>query len=446
MQTRLKFVLFQNLGNWSVRHLLGRSIDFSNKYPTVSIGDIIKKSFCTVRIKDDVQYKQITLKINGGGALLRCVKLGKDIKTKKQYLASVGQFIMSKIDARNGAFGIIKEDLDGAVVTADFPLFDVDETKILPEYLALVASTKKFAQFAQSCSKGTTNRQRIDINMFLSQHIPLPSTEEQIAIVGVYNDSFKLAEQYDQQAKAEENNIQLYILQQLGISNNSSSSNYEERRYSYLNLYHYKDILRWDCYNHNTNTQSQVYQTVCLSNLIIEKPKYGAGYKTAQKPNEIRYIRITDINEDGTLNEDYVSADQFDERYLLKQDDLLIARSGNTVGKSFLYDSTYGKAIYAGYLIKFVIDKSKINPRYLLAYTKSTIFKQWIQGNMRVSAQPNINSRQYLDAPIIVPPLTVQREMVEHITKSKELIKSLRSLAATTRTDAIKQFEQTVFE
>ena len=162
--------------------------------------------------------------------------------------------------------------------------------------------------------------------------------------------------------------------------------------------------------------------------------------------NEIRYIRITDINEDGTLNEDFVSADQYDEQYLLKQDDFLIARSGNTVGKTFLYDEIYGKAIYAGYLIKFVLDKSKINPQYLLAYTKSKVFKQWIQGNMRVSAQPNINSQQYLESPIIVPPMDVQNEIVRHISELKEQIKSLRALAVTTRAAANQQFENKIFE
>ena len=65
---------------------------------------------------------------------------------------------------------------------------------------------------------------------------------------------------------------------------------------------------------------------------------------------------------------------------------------------------------------------------------------------MRISAQPNINSQQYLESPIIVPPLDAQNEIVAHITELKEQIKSLRALAATTRTAAIQQFEQTIFE
>lgn len=442
----LNIISYRDLFNWSAAHLLGKDLCFSKRYPFVRIGVLLKPNRNAISIKDNVEYKQVTLKTNGGGAILRGVKIGKDIKTKKQYQIITGQFIMSKIDARNGAFGIVPECLNGAIVTGDFPVFDVDKEKLNPEYLHLLSSTKQFIKFAQSCSRGTTNRQRINVEQFLNLQIPLPSLGEQNELVEAYKNSISLAEQYEIEAYDQEDSVQQYINTQLGIKNLNSSSPEKEEQHSYLRFYHLKDILRWDCYNKSINAQSQFYQTISLSNLIVERPKYGAGYKASRKSNEIRYIRITDINEDGTLNEDFVSADQYDEQYLLKQDDFLIARSGNTVGKTFLYDNTYGKAIYAGYLIKFVLDKSKINPQYLLAYTKLAVFKQWIQGNMRVSAQPNINSQQYLESPIIVPPLDVQSEIVAHISELKEQIKTLHILAATTRTAAIKQFEKTLFE
>ena len=82
--------------------------------------------------------------------------------------------------------------------------------------------------------------------------------------------------------------------------------------------------------------------------------------------------------------------------------------------KTFLYSSEYGPAIFAGYLIKFELNNKIIIPQYLLLYTKSPLFKKWINSNMRVSAQPNINSKQYLDAPIIVPDMDVQEKIVRY--------------------------------
>ena len=163
--------------------MLNRDLGFTKHYPFVRIGDVLRRSAMLVTIEDDILYTQVTLKTNGGGAVLRDKKLGKDIGTKKQYLAKEGQFIMSKIDARNGAFGVVTKELDGAIVTGDFPLFDVDTDKINPTYLYLLSSTQPFVQYAQSCSRGTTNRQRIDIDAFLSLQIPLPSLEEQTNIV-----------------------------------------------------------------------------------------------------------------------------------------------------------------------------------------------------------------------------------------------------------------------
>ena len=126
----LHFVTLQSLVNWSVAHLLNRDLGFTKQYSFVKIGDLIHRSSELITIKDDILYTQITLKTNGGGAVLRDKKLGKDIGTKKQYLAKEGQFIMSKIDARNGAFGVVSKELDNAIVTGDFPLFDVNTERI----------------------------------------------------------------------------------------------------------------------------------------------------------------------------------------------------------------------------------------------------------------------------------------------------------------------------
>ena len=103
-----------------------RHID-KKSWSEFKIGDFLIRSKNSVELMDDVDYKQITVKLYGKGAVLRKTILGKDIKTKSQFLAKSGQLIMSRIDARNGAFAIVPSDLDGAVVTQDFPLFDINK-------------------------------------------------------------------------------------------------------------------------------------------------------------------------------------------------------------------------------------------------------------------------------------------------------------------------------
>lgn len=97
-------------------------------------------------------------------------------------------------------------------------------------------------------------------------------------------------------------------------------------------------------------------------------------------------------------------------------------------------------------MIKFEIDEEKVDPKYLLIYTKSSIYKDWIKNNMRISAQPNINSQQYLQSPIIVPFKKVQQEIIDKVQTLNDINIQSRNLARGLRHQALEHFEQTIFE
>lgn len=178
--------------NWSVQYADEEDLGFTKKYPMARIGSFLIKSRAVIEVQDDVEYKQVTIKINNGGVVPRnngATIKGLNIGTKRQHVVHARQFIMSKIDARNGAYGIVPKELEGAIVTNDFPVFDVDTEKIIPQFLVLVSTTENFIEFARKCSSGTTNRKRIDIDAFLNQQIPLPSIEEQEALLNLYNET-----------------------------------------------------------------------------------------------------------------------------------------------------------------------------------------------------------------------------------------------------------------
>jgi len=189
----LKTTRLKVLENWSVRYLLESNFSYNDNFELMPIGSFLIKSRFKILIEDEKTYQRVTVKINNNGVVPRDTEIGKNIGTKQQYLIKTGQFLMSKIDARNGAFGLVPENLEGAIVTNDFPVFDIDHSVINPEFLVLITTTKEFIKFAQSCSSGTTNRQRIDIDMFLNVNIPLPSLPEQNRIVEAYNEKIKLA-------------------------------------------------------------------------------------------------------------------------------------------------------------------------------------------------------------------------------------------------------------
>lgn len=211
---------YKDIPNWSVQYADEEDLGFTKKYPMARIGAFLVKSKDIIEVEDDVEYKQVTIKINNGGVVPRNngeTILGSNIGTKRQHVVHAGQFIMSKIDARNGAYGIVPAELEGAIVTNDFPVFDVDTSKIIPQFLVLVSTTEKFIEFARKCSSGTTNRKRIDIDAFLNQLIPLPSIAEQEDIVRQYYRASETIKKIEEKIVIENTDVLNYWIETLGI-------------------------------------------------------------------------------------------------------------------------------------------------------------------------------------------------------------------------------------
>ena len=108
---------------------------------------------------------------------------GTRITATKQFVVHTNQFILSRIDARNGAFGLVPETLDGAIVTQDFPVFTIDRVRLIPEFLEWMSKTHWFRKCCEAASEGTTNRVRLKEDRFLATRIPLPTIEQQMGIV-----------------------------------------------------------------------------------------------------------------------------------------------------------------------------------------------------------------------------------------------------------------------
>ena len=148
-------------------------------------------------------------------------------------------------------------------------------------------------------------------------------------------------------------------------------------------------------------TEQSSYPVKTLREIALSSGEYGANTPaTKYNPEKGRYIRITDIDEFGNLNDDLVSPEVADNKYLLHKGDLLFARTGATVGKTYLHRS--GDACFAGYLIRYSFTEA-VDPEYILAYTHSDTYYDWVLKSQKVGAQPNISASQYDNMPILIP-------------------------------------------
>ncbi len=159
---------------------------------------------------------------------------------------------------------------------------------------------------------------------------------------------------------------------------------------------------------------------ICNKNL-----SYGSTASAIDYDGAVRYVRITDITDKGTLANDVKSPSKMEEKYILCDGDVLFARSGATVGKTFQYNSKDGLCVYAGYLIRLIPNADIVNPSYVYHFTQSEDYINFINNVKRGAAQPNINAQQYSSLKIVVPPIELQNqfaEFVKQVDKSKLIL------------------------
>lgn len=175
-----KIVNRSDLSSWSVKPIFDTtSINYNPLYKRVRIGNVVSLNKDIICVEPNIEYTRLTVKLFNKGIQERDTVIGALIGTKRQTRVKGGQFIISKIDGKSAAFGIVDSSLEGAIVTPDFLVYDIDKTQILPEYLELVLTNDAILNQFSNSSSGTTGRRRLSQKVFENTLIALPSIDEQ---------------------------------------------------------------------------------------------------------------------------------------------------------------------------------------------------------------------------------------------------------------------------
>ena len=174
------------------------------------------------------------------------------------------------------------------------------------------------------------------------------------------------------------------------------------------------------------------YRKVKLADLTTTgKGTYGIAASGVEKNDNLyTYLRITDINDDGTLNQSDMKsvADDDAAQYLLKPNDIVFARTGGSTGRNYFYDGKDGTFVYAGFLIKFSIDPLKVNPKYIKYYCQSDVYKNWVRSFNTGSTRGNINAQTFGNMEIPLPPREQQDYLVSVLEPLDEKIAINRAI------------------
>lgn len=153
--------------------------------------DFLKRSKIPILIENEQVYKRVTIKIKHNGVSLRDTVKGIKIGTKKQFILKAGQFILSKIDARYGAFGIAPEETDNAIITGNFWAYDVDFNIVNIDWFNQFINSQDFYNFCERASSGITHRKYLNEEAFLNSVIYLPEIKKQQKIIDEFRTNKK---------------------------------------------------------------------------------------------------------------------------------------------------------------------------------------------------------------------------------------------------------------
>ena len=160
------------------------------------------------------------------------------------------------------------------------------------------------------------------------------------------------------------------------------------------------------------------WDIIRLKYAVTKKAQYGANCEPESDINKFdyRYVRITDISDNASLKDElvYLSAEDAED-FILNEGDILFARSGATVGKSYLYDKNDGRCCFAGYLIRYVPNKEKLNPKFLLYFTFSKSYTEWIKNVATQSTIQNVSANKYDNLILPLPTINEQQEIIEYL-------------------------------
>ena len=175
-------------------------------------------------------------------------------------------------------------------------------------------------------------------------------------------------------------------------------------------------------------------KTVLLKDLVLgEKGSYGIGAPAVDyDPKKYTYLRITDINDDGSINTNGLkSVDAEDAyKYVLQENDIVFARTGASTGKTYFYQPQDGTLVYAGFLIKFSIDPQKVNPRLLKYITHSQEYYNWVRSFDTGGTRGNINAVTFANMPITLPDRATQDKIVAILSSLDDKIELNRRINA----------------
>ncbi|WP_324048679.1 restriction endonuclease subunit S [Aeromonas caviae] len=254
--------------------------------------------------------------------------------------------------------------------------------------------------------------------------VPVPSREEQTTIANVLSDTDALIDVLEQLI-AKKQAIKTATMQQL-LTGRTRLPQFALRPDGTLKGYKSSEL----------GQIPEDWEVKTLRDMLAESPKYGINAPAVELSRDTpAYIRITDINSDGYYRptEKVGVRSVFSEQYILHVNDIVLARTGASVGKSYLYNVDDGPLVYAGFLIKVSPLQRILNSSYLFQFMKTKEYWDWVLVNSMRSGQPGINGAEFASMLIPTPSINEQTAIATILSDMDSELTALEQKLAKAR-------------
>ena len=394
-------------------------------------------------MESDKEYSLVTVKLHHKGVMLREKKKGS-LLGSNMYRVSEGQFILSGIDARNGAFGIVPNELDGAIVTNDFWYFDVDEKIIKRDFFYWLTNTPLFLDACIKSSKGETQRIRLQKSLFLNFALQIPSIDEQ---------SYFLKQVESTGALVNKLNFEL---------SRQSKCTLDLRQRIFEEAIEGKLTAKWRK-EHHDRISGENHASKLLSKIKAEKehlikegklkkekplPLVTEKEKPFDLPEGWVWVRLGDITNYGHTER---PKDIKDDTWVLDLEDIeketsrlirrMVFKDRNSLSEKNIFHKgyvLYGKL--RPYLDKVIVAAEDgvattelvpircfdgLEPNYLRCVLKTPIFIKYVMSKVSGMKMPRLKTKDAENALIPLAPIAEQKNIVERVDAFVSIINEL---------------------
>lgn len=420
------------MGRWSVAFFGQVSWQRDKKY-LVSLGLVLERKRNEVDSGADKTTLPIIEKISFGGVLSLTEPKTRSGYKGRLFWADAGDLVYSKIRVKQGSLALVPSELGRIAVSAEYPVYRIQEDKAVPEYLALVLKSHTFLSLFEGLSHGGSSKTRIPPDEFERQIIPLPPLAEQRAIV----ERWRAAQAQIAAATERVEKVRLRIDDDCFASIGFKVA--ERKTPPRVFAAPWAGFSRWSVsFNQQAltgmNLEAGKYPLANLDSLLT-LVQYGTSEKANEQGHGVPVLRIGNIKDRVVDMADLKHIElpvKTLESLLLKDGDMLIIRTSGSrdlVGTCAVFHEDC-KAVFASYLIRLRFDTSRVNPDYVCWFLNSALGRQQVDAISRQIMQNNINSEEIRTLRVPLPPLEVQRELVECVTAARAEMARERAAAA----------------